>query len=548
MPSLPSNCYSTPYGYQFRIVVPADLRAAVGKREIKKSLGKDFREATSQARLLALQIDRQFNELRLQHAKIQEEQTGLDAFLEKPVDQRLKLVTKVTPEFIAALRSLWLAGLEADLAWRREGLEDEEYEGIQQNISDMKARIARAIARGQPEPFIPLVHQLLVGRGYELIVSPEEERQLVLDVLPALQEGYDVLEQRQAGRLVKPEISTPPLPAAWEREPREEGFTWAKLVQHWRDDRARPVKTIRDVEAYVAALRAHFPQAAPATLTRAQVTEWLRHQRESRGNSAKTLEKKGTLLGAIFSIAVKDELLSKNPFANFDYSRFAAKQGIEKTDDREPFTKNQLQRIFSVEEGIFSVTKKVGGGGYHSRVWIPIIALLTGARLDEIGSLKVADVLMAPVPHIVIRKGKTQSSVREVPLHPTLIGLGFLDYVEAIRNAGHTGLWPLLRSSAATANDSSLLGKWFNGHIHKRLKMPPTVVFHSFRHTFKDMCRDALIPSEIHDALTGHTNEPDEKNVGNTYGKGFSLETKLRQIGRIKLGFAIPKPDPYGKG
>lgn len=84
------------------------------------------------------------------------------------------------------------------------------------------------------------------------------------------------------------------------------------------------------------ALATCLPKATPASLTRAQVTEWLRHERETRGNSAKTLEKKGTLVGALFSVTVKDELLEKNPFAGFDYSRFTAKEGLADPNEREP--------------------------------------------------------------------------------------------------------------------------------------------------------------------------------------------------------------------
>jgi integrase len=72
--------------------------------------------------------------------------------------------------------------------------------------------------------------------------------------------------------------------------------------------------------------------------------------------------------------------------------------------------------------------------------------------------------------------------------------------------------------------------------------MPSTVVFHSFRHTFKDMCRDALIPRDIHQALTGHA----KQTVGDTYGKGYSLEVKLDQMKNIKLDLAIPRPASYG--
>ena len=546
MPALPRNCYKTPHGFLFRITVPEALRPAIGKREIKKSLGKDYREAVSQARILAVQVDHQFSELHQKTAQHHEHQSALDAFLAKPVGKRLNAITEVTPELVGGLRNLWLATLDADLTWRREGLDDDAYDELQQNIAEVKDMIAKALARGQPDAFISVVRTLLVGRGYQLAISPEEERKLVLDVLPAIQAGYDILEQRQAGRLVDPpKYDTPPLRAAWEpasSSASEQGMSWQQLLEHWRNDRTRPARTNKEVETYIKAIAALLPKTSPATLTKAQVTEWLRNERETRGNVAKTLEKKGTLVGALFSVAVKDELLETNPFAGFDYSRFATKEGIEDEDEREPFTLAQLTRIFSGEESLFTVTKAIGGGGYHARIWMPLLSLYSGARLDEIGSLTLSDLFNEPVPYMRIRRGKNQSSVREVPFHPKLIELGFLDYVDAIRKASHESLWPFLRTESDTANPSETQGKWFNRYIHEKLGMPSTVVFHSFRHNFKDMCRDALIPRDIHQALTGHA----KQTVGDTYGKGFSLEVKLEQMKKIELDLTLARPVPYG--
>ncbi len=45
MPALPRNTYKTPHGFQPRLVVLDDLRQLIGKREIKRSLGKDFTAA-----------------------------------------------------------------------------------------------------------------------------------------------------------------------------------------------------------------------------------------------------------------------------------------------------------------------------------------------------------------------------------------------------------------------------------------------------------------------------------------------------------------------
>jgi hypothetical protein len=55
------------------------------------------------------------------------------------------------------------------------------------------------------------------------------------------------------------------------------------------------------------------------------------------------------------------------------------------------------------------------------------------------------------------------------------------------------------------------------------------------------MCRNALIPWDIHQALTGHA----KQTVGDTYGKGYSIEVKFDQIKKIDLGLDIPRPAPF---
>ncbi|MHB1581352.1 MAG: site-specific integrase, partial [Acidithiobacillus sp.] len=339
-----------------------------------------------------------------------------------------------------------------------------------------------------------------------------------------------------------------PLRAVWESAtptaPSNSGLSWQRLLEHWRQDCPRKPRTDAEMQRLVQALSAYLPKATPATLTRAQVTDWLRNERDQRGNSAKTLEKKGTLVGAIFSVAVKDELLEKNPFSEFDYKRFATKEGLAPESSRRPFTQSELTRIFS-NAGLYGITTSTGGGGYHARIWIPLIALYSGARLNEIGQLTVDHIILESVPYFKILKAKNQGSIRDVPIHPKLIELGFLDYVEAIRSAGQTSLWPFLRSRSQVSTDSEVLGRWFGRFIHHTLNLPPEVTFHSFRHTFKDFCRNALIPRDLHHALTGHASPGQVANVGDSYGDGYAIAIKAQQMAKIDPKIKIPKPTPY---
>lgn len=80
--------------------------------------------------------------------------------------------------------------------------------------------------------------------------------------------------------------------------------------------------------------------------------------------------------------------------------------------------------------------------------WVLPIVICTLARSDEISGLAVADVVLdCEVPYIYIRETnlrriKTVSSTRRVPIARKLLDLGFRDYVEAMRKAGHQALFP----------------------------------------------------------------------------------------------------------
>lgn len=67
-------------------------------------------------------------------------------------------------------------------------------------------------------------------------------------------------------------------------------------------------------------------------------------------------------------------------------------------------------------------------------------------------------------------------------------------------------------------------------------------VFHSFRHTFKRMARDADLTEETHDALTGHTGEG---GSGRSYGRGFGLKALAAALGRIEAPEVVKALDEW---
>jgi len=100
------------------------------------------------------------------------------------------------------------------------------------------------------------------------------------------------------------------------------------------------------------------------------------------------------------------------------------------------------------------------------------------------------------------------------------------------RRAGSKdSLWPDVKAEGERQL-SSAWSKWFGRYVRKKCGVSDSAkVFHSFRHTFKRMTRDAELPEELHDALTGHAGNG---GVGRTYGRGVSLKPLVRAIDKVR--------------
>jgi integrase len=64
----------------------------------------------------------------------------------------------------------------------------------------------------------------------------------------------------------------------------------------------------------------------------------------------------------------------------------------------------------------------------------------------------------------------------------------------------------------------------------RKVTSDPALVTHSLRHTFKDMCRDAGIPEDLHDFITGHSGGDSASN----YGEGHSLLIRYEALNKIR--------------
>jgi integrase len=92
-------------------------------------------------------------------------------------------------------------------------------------------------------------------------------------------------------------------------------------------------------------------------------------------------------------------------------------------------------------------------------------------------------------------------SRRLVPIHPDLIKLGFIGYVELQKGRQ---LFPLLKADPAGYFGTNF-GKRWASYLRETVGLiSPAKPSHGFRHTFKTLSREVGIAEDVHDAITGH--------------------------------------------
>jgi integrase len=212
----------------------------------------------------------------------------------------------------------------------------------------------------------------------------------------------------------------------------------------------------------------------------------------------------------------------------------------EATVKRRGFRPEELERLFA------SLTPF--RRSEPAKFWVPALALFTGARAGEICQLRVEDVeevegvkclnlsLFDKAGRRVDDKRlKTKASERYVPLHPALLDAGF----EAFVGSGKEG--ERLFSALERGPDerySHGFSKWFGRHKKRIGFDEPALVFHSFRHGFRDACRRAEINEETAQALGGWASESQAAR----YGDRGMVPVLDRAIRKLDFGgFALPR-------
>lgn len=227
------------------------------------------------------------------------------------------------------------------------------------------------------------------------------------------------------------------------------------------------------------------------------------------------------------------------PFTLMDNVRVTARS---KDGERRAFNDAELKILFE------PVGYTAGRKRTPYMFWVPLIALHSGMRINEIAQLEVRDIVTRDgvtcfdvndlpdsdeLASSSAKKVKTAAGRRIVPVHDALISLGLLDFVNEQRRHGRTRVFPDLVGGRDGPGQAA--SKFF-GRLCDRLGLVDSgLVFHSFRHGAIGRMRGARVAKEISKVLVGHSHAED---VHDNYGdiqNDFSVADRKLAIEALRF-------------
>ena len=504
--------------YYFRFPIPQRLRPAFdGKLEIMLSLRtKDCDQAKA---LIPGHTTAAHEQMRLAEKRMAELARGPQI---------------TSPRHAAAERAQWEYEQEADAHTRHEMAEQDARREARQELRKLfEARLL--LSTQELEPWEAAIKDIVADKDFDAQLATDQ----------ATYYKYRLREAQKAGNpdLLMP---APPENAA---APVADANLDTTLVDRWAAERGVKPKGVATHRAVARWFYERVGKIPVAEISRAHVIAFkdkLLEEEQSPQNINMKLSRLKTLLGW----AVDNDLATSNAAQGVGIKGAAAAPR-----KRLPFDLADLQAIFS--SPIYAEGARPKSGKGEAAYWLPLLALFTGARLEEMGQLRPSDIQKLSYPdadgeehsawflHITTladegeqaNQLKNEESERLVPVHPELERLGFIAYADAMRKAGHARIFPLL-TPGAYDRLTAKWGEWFGPYLRKVCKITDRrKVFHSFRHTFKHYAGHVGMIEGVQREIMGHSSG----DVADEYRGGYSKHQLVEGMKVYRIaGLALP--------
>lgn len=552
--SAPTYLFHTPSGYIFRLRIPKDLKTIVGKTEFRYSLRSGFlREAKLKAQAIAYYINELFGKVRNNMTVFSKDMINglVKSYIQQTLkkDEECKVKGKTYLEdncwvvggadmgvdeakCALGITRTWLANndhsymecsakkLLGDIEF---DVDSEEYmellrELLKSYADVLKVRLKRAVGdySETDSDMIPMLKDVssdlnpsvdeLIGKMSDLMEAKKEESVKVEEVRSVL---FSEVCDRYVAEIMRADGWT-------EKTKSENEAIYALFVRLYGD---MPVSQIdrKFISSFKDMLCLLPPNMNKSNLFKDMPIHDIIESEPEKTLSINTVNKYIRRFSSLFNYAVRNGEMVVNPASNMQIKT------KKRPDEERPIYKTEdLVKVFGTPE--YQQGKHTKPVNY----WSPLIALYTGARLNEICQLylddvrKDGDVWVFDInTNTKDKRVKSKASNRLVPIHRHLIEIGLLEYVEILKQQGEERLFPELKKERDGYSQS--VSKWYSRY---KARYEFTPVFHSFRHTFTTKLKHALVNPILLSELDGHAVEGETMG---RYGKRFTPEILLKE-------------------
>jgi integrase len=523
----------------FRIAVPSDLRALLGFRELTKALPAVSRhEAVPMALEFAASSKRMFARLRGQlRPEMIDQESNRSESSHGDCETTGDTAEGAKRPALHGWDVCRPADLTALIARKRHQIEVDALRDALQAERDENALLRGRLKKAKPHLYRLKAMDQLLARGGLLAATaaPSQEKPvksskrvpLLSDVISSFMSKQDATKPmfkkyRAALNLLALIVPNRPVDQIRQADIDEYFELLCRLPSRWADRLKSDTKSIRELAA------ADWDECiSPKTFKDGYLASIRPFLQESR-----------RLFG--------DQGFPTN--LTTDGIRYSGQHEASQRKQRAMSTA-ELRRLFEGEEFVALAHAEADAHKY----WLPLVGLYTGARVNELCQINpqtdVGEEAGIAFLHIteqteaddgVTKSVKTESSRRKVPVHPRLIELGFLAYVDALRRSGKKLLFSGFKPKNGRASGKAEV--WFRDFLREtglRDETPQAqlVGFHAFRHTFLNQALNQGVDNAYW--ITGHA-ATDVSPVVRGYQGALRLE-KLREI-IVKIDFDIAPP------
>ncbi len=227
---------------------------------------------------------------------------------------------------------------------------------------------------------------------------------------------------------------------------------------------------------------------------------------ELKLQSASNVSEKLKHITNFLNFCVSNGFLEKNVLANnVKFSDIRYKKILKIAKDRKPFNTHELNQMCSMLASEIEVF-----GFSAEQFYIPLIALYSGMRVEEICKLKTKDIIFDDEVYCFDVNGqvKTKNSTRLIPIHKDLIErFKFLEYQETRQGKEQLFTLSTINIKGKIKHSHYFLRDFTtfrNNFVSEERIENDLVSFHSFRHTFATRLRQASVAYSDIAQLLGH--------------------------------------------